>query len=424
MFITGGIFAAMDWQPMRSVLQGFYATKTLVEEATQERPKLLWPRVHTDNGVLVHDRDLSAGGLTLVQGILEGGPQLRLVDMNGTEIHRWEIDFFKAWDNPTHIMPPINVPKSWMHTHTQGFVAHPDGSVLVNIGGHGSVKISRCGDYQWTVDRMTHHSVTLAKDGGYWIPSHHPLDQVPDHLLPPGMSRARMVESLVGHVDNPYSTVLWVDASGKPGTEFMVLQAFVDAGLESMLFDGWRKRVMDPLHLNDIDEVTPALAARIDGVEPGDLLLSLRTLNTLAILDRDTGALNWHFRGPWVLQHDPDITPEGYIDIFNNRLELMALGEKGSQIVRFDPSTEETTILHPKGEEDRFYTFIMGSHQVLPNGNRLIVESISGRIIEVTPDGKLVWSYVMAYDEDFAALIEHAERVPADFFDVKDWTCG
>ena len=43
---------------------------------------------------------------------------------------------------------------------------------------------------------------------------------------------------------------------------------------------------------------------------------------------------------------------------------------------------------------------------------------------EVTPEGDIVWSYVLSYDATYAALIENAERVPEDFFTIDDWTCS
>ena len=60
----------------------------------------------------------------------------------------------------------------------------------------------------------------------------------------------------------------------------------------------------------------------------------------------------------------------------------------------------------------------MGSHQLLPDGNRLIVESTRGRVFEVTPRGAVVWEYIVPYDDEYASLIEDAKRVPADFFTV------
>jgi len=65
----------------------------------------------------------------------------------------------------------------------------------------------------------------------------------------------------------------------------------------------------------------------------------------------------------------------------------------------------------------------MGTHQRLINGNILITESVAGRVFEATPDGEVVWEYVLAYDAEDAALIEEAARVPEGYFDVKTWSC-
>ena len=66
---------------------------------------------------------------------------------------------------------------------------------------------------------------------------------------------------------------------------------------------------------------------------------------------------------------------------------------------------------------------MFGSHQLLPNGNRLIVESRAGRVFEINPAGDVVWGLASAYDDTYASLIATAERVDEDFFEVDDWTC-
>ena len=50
-----------------------------------------------------------------------------------------------------------------------------------------------------------------------------------------------------------------------------------------------------------------------------------------------------------------------------------------------------------------FYTHVMGGVERLSNGNTLIVESVNGRIFEVTPDCELVWDYI---NPDFEDLLE------------------
>lgn len=426
-FIVGGIYGSRDLQPIKFLADGFSATQLLIFELTQSRPLGLDKIEHQGSGVVAYDPDQAFDGLTLVQGILPGGPQVRLIDMDGNEIHRWKVDFFNIWDNPKHIVPAENVPTSDLNYHTMGFVAHRDGSLVAIVGDKGAVKLDRCGAVEWKLDRMVHHSVTLAADGGYWIPAHTPADQLDAELLPVGMSREDVLQKLanVEKGQNPDNTLLKIDRNGKIEKEFSVMHALFDAGLEAAIHDGRTADELDPVHLNDIEIVTPALAAKIAGVDSGDLLISLRNMSMLAILDQDDGSLKWHKRGPWVRQHDPDITPDGRIELFNNRsVELTSFFTEGSQILSFDPASNETEVLFPKGKKDRFSTWIMGAHQHLANGNRLIVESTKGRVFEVTASGDVVWSYVLGYDDEYAALMESAQRIPRNFFSAVDWQCN
>ena len=270
-FLTGGLFGAFGLQPVRFMSEGFLATRTLIIELTQTRPQALVPIVHPGSGVVTHDPGRTSAGLTLVQGLLPGGPQVRLIDMSGREIHRWNVDFFAAWNEPSHIVPAENIPKSPLHYHTQGFAVRPDGSILVIVGDKGAVNMDRCGEVLWTVDRMVHHSVTAAPDGGYWLPSHKPIDQIEDRMLPAGMSREAVTNAIIGTWHNPENTVLKIGSAGEPEQEFSVLKAVVDAGLEAVIHDARANNRTDPTHLNDIELVTLALAEKISGVEQGDL---------------------------------------------------------------------------------------------------------------------------------------------------------
>jgi hypothetical protein len=70
------------------------------------------------------------------------------------------------------------------------------------------------------------------------------------------------------------------------------------------------------------------------------------------------------------------------------------------------------------------YTEVRGGHQKLSNGNLLITETLAGRIIEVTPDGDIVWEYINRYDDDEVAWLSDAVRYPEGYFKVSDWSCN
>jgi hypothetical protein len=71
-----------------------------------------------------------------------------------------------------------------------------------------------------------------------------------------------------------------------------------------------------------------------------------------------------------------------------------------SYVLEVDPTTEEVVWVYDKG--DRFYSRFTANCQRLPNGNTLVLESLSRRLFEVTPEKELVWEHV---------LTDNAQRV-------------
>jgi arylsulfotransferase ASST len=52
--------------------------------------------------------------------------------------------------------------------------------------------------------------------------------------------------------------------------------------------------------------------------EAGDLLISLRTIDLVAVVDPDDYRVKWWSNGPWIGQHDPDFASDGTISVYNN----------------------------------------------------------------------------------------------------------
>ncbi|MBV7378100.1 arylsulfotransferase family protein [Maritimibacter dapengensis] len=422
-FMLGGLMSMFGAAPFPALHKGFVDTVQLVQELRQTRSALLAPSPYEGEGVVTHDPARAQRGLTLIQGIMPGGAQVKMIDMDGAEIHRWEIDYFDVYDAPTHVVPAGNLPKSKYHFHTQGFWPLPDGSLVANIGGVGTVRLDQCSNPVWATEKMAHHSITRTADGTFWVPGDISIYDTPDALLPAGVSRDEIAGMLVGTLKNYNNSLLLLNADGEVEREFSVLQSLMDAGLERELYASQQEILADPTHINDIEVVNAALADKIEGVAEGDLLVSIREMHMLAIFDQFDGHLKWHRQGTWVRQHDPDIMPDGTIEIFNNRARSVGDWVTNSQILSYDPATDETVVLHPQGEEDKFYSSIMGTHQRLENGNVLITETMAGRMFEATPDGAVVWDYRLPYDDEVASAFEAGARVPTDYFDITNWTC-
>jgi hypothetical protein len=382
--------------------------------------------IHKGQGVTLHERGRAFDGLTMMSGIFEEGVRLRLVNMEGRILRDWPVEFEKIWPNPAHIYPAEHVPDFRFGFQTFGFEAAPDGSVVTVVENLGLVKLDRCGKVMWTLDKRVHHNITHLGDGTYWVGAHRDSREVDLALDWPGRDpwTRKAPEFDASYED----LLLHVSGEGKVLREISVLKALLK-GVPWHLLHAVAAEFeppSDPTHLNDVEIVTPALAARVPGANAGDLLVSIRNLNMLAIISLETGDLVWYQVGPWVRQHDPDIEADGRISVFDNHDHMGWDYNKefgGSQVMLLDPKTGASEITWPKSDAVFFYTRFMGAHEAQPNGNMLITESAYGRVLEMAPDGALVWQYVQPIDPTHAALIPLARRFAPDYFEVTDWSC-
>ncbi len=137
---------------------------------------------------------------------------------------------------------------------------------------------------------------------------------------------------------------------------------------------------------------------RIEGLcEKGDLLLSLRSLDCIAIVDparSARGAVRWTWgAGQLEEQHDPSLLDDGRILVFDNGTR-----RKFSRVVEIDPRTGRIVWDYHDLGATPFYSSWGGGAQRLFNGNTLITESDDGRVFEVTREGEKVWVYLNPAD--------------------------
>ncbi len=144
----------------------------------------------------------------------------------------------------------------------------------------------------------------------------------------------------------------------------------------------------DWAHANTV-EVLPRtpLGERDARFREGNILFSLRSLDTIGIIDPERSEIVWAW-GPGVLdgQHQPTMLPGGNILVFDNGTF------RGHSIVReLDPASGEILWQYEDGEN--FFSPFRAGNQRLPNGNTLICECDAGRLFEVTPEKEIVWEY-------------------------------
>jgi len=144
----------------------------------------------------------------------------------------------------------------------------------------------------------------------------------------------------------------------------------------------------DMLHTNTIEIIRndiPGLCRK------GDLLISSRSINLIAILDPHKEELVWSWgQGELEGQHHPTLLENGNILVFDNGYKV----ERGySRVIELNPITKEIVWEYKADSPGEFYTAVGGSSQRLPNGNTLIAETEKGRSFEVTQKGEIVWDF-------------------------------
>ncbi len=127
----------------------------------------------------------------------------------------------------------------------------------------------------------------------------------------------------------------------------------------------------------------------------GDIMVSWRHNNLIAVIDKKTGKFKFEWQGTELgHQHDFQILENGNYMVFINQNPGPGVG---SRVLEFDPKTKETVWDYQGKPRYTFHSpFISGARR-LWSGNTLICEDMWGRIFEVTPDKELVWKYVSPY---------------------------
>ncbi|SCX81305.1 arylsulfotransferase family protein [Thiohalorhabdus denitrificans] len=417
-FVGGSLATVAEVFPAEYIRNAYRAANAFALKSTSQGSPYwsdLWMPTRTSKqGVVAHDPDRARQGLTLFTS--GHGPKAYLLDMDGEVVHSWERPFSEVWDDTSTVADPV--PDS--HTYFRKARVFPDGDLLaiyIGVGdtpwGYGMVRLDRDARVIWkNLDRF-HHDFAVAEDGRIFGLTHafrrEKLEEV-DHIKPPFLEDSLAVLSPEGETTKKISLVEAFNAS----EEYRRLL--------------WRipyYSLEDPLHTNGVDyldeEAAERLSRKVPEAAEGQVLLSFRELagGALALLDPETEEVVWALRGPWLSQHDPDILPNGNLLLFDNRGHF-GPGDR-SRIAEVDPSTGGVVWAFSGDEERPLESRIRGAQQPLDNGNILITESNGGRLLEITPDGEVVWEYVnprRAMDEDgksFTPVVSWGQRVTPEY---------
>jgi len=385
----------------------------------------LQPTRGQGNGVTVNKRP-DDGARILMVGFFDDENQARLINRDGSVVAKWSLNFFEHFPKPR--ARPCQI-KSPLYVDMHGALLTEKGELVVNYEYCGTVKLDHCGNLLWRLKEVTHHSLTRARAGGYWVLARE------EWLTAENRDRFPPFSSVTGTYKIFEDFILRISEDGEVLERVSVPQLLYDSGLEALLtatgeeFTTSGSARKELVHTNKVAELPDEISDRFPMFSAGDLLLSLRQLNLVLVIDGTTKRVKWHQTGPWLRQHDPEFMPDGRISIFNNNMYKTAYqgsytrpdAPRVTNIMAVDPVTGETEIIYGQRPGQELLSVIRGQHELLDDGGMLITEFDAGRVFEVDKNGDLLWEYVNQFDDDYVGEVTNSSLYDSDYFKV-DWS--
>ena len=413
---VAGYFKLFPHSQISMVLNHF--KNKAVNEA---HPSYLFKSLYNKSSVITHDKDKTSTGLVLISSYMpinnEWMPGIKLINNYGDTVFDWtkqNTPFFEQFQQS--------------QTYVHGSYVYPNGDIILNFEYSKLAKMNSCGEVIWQIDDYkTHHSVYKDSEGNFWIPA---LEDVKPK------NNQRYIKNHPG-IKKPFTheTVLKISPEGKVLKKISLMDAFYRNKESRALLWKYKKTRQhhgDIFHLNDVEILEPSMSEAYNHFSAGDLLVSLKYISTVAVLDQQ-GSIKWLSEGDFLEQHDADFEGDGNITVFNNNLDYSKNGEYlgGTKIQAINPNNNFIKDIYPPPLSEnttRFYSPEGGKHQLLSNGNRLLTEAQTGRVIEISNEGKIVWEWLNhRYDILDAVyvpeVLEASRYMQLSNDDIKQWAC-
>ena len=350
------------------------------------------------SGVLRHDAARAQAGYTLYTV----APDLsaHLIDMDGHEVHKWFVPQELAIPGAAHSFRTFF---GMLEPQIEGGYLYPNGDIILvyevkalDFPATPLVKLDKDSHIVWRSQIQSHHAIQVVDDKIYAL-----TGAVIKPEVKPG-ERPNLPPTAFG---GEHVSVL--NSEGKALHSHAIRDAIENAKNMRIFDEVLAGPPVDAIHSNSLDVLTEKNAHFIPGAKPGNVLLSLRNLDMLAVMDLEHDTIVWALRGSWRKQHDAKMLPNGHILLFDNEGGLMAYGR--SRVLEIDPATAGIVWSYDGKDGDPLSSGDnRGGAQRLSGGNTLIDESNAGRILEVTPDGSVAWEFVNPTQAD-----EHGRKLIA-----------
>ncbi|MEM7617155.1 MAG: arylsulfotransferase family protein [Pseudomonadota bacterium] len=341
-----------------------------------------------------------------------------LVDNQGDILHQWDYDFNKLRKNEhykqfkgkydynknrnplicvdSHLLPNGDVIKinseSYKHTFSYGS--------LVRLDKNSNVKWETNGNFHHEMEFMDeNHMLVLDVD---MERKYKHVDYASDYDI-------KFMDTIIKTININNGEII---------KEYSIFDAFLNSKFSDYLtvVTNPVKKVhqthnnkyhVDYLHVNDLIYVTKEKAASVDFLEEGDIFISFRHMDAVAVFRPSTNKIIWLKRGPWAKQHNIQLSDDGILGLIDNEGNVIITNNETGpiesqriRVVEYDLNNDTSEILYRDVLERSMESHFFSSYDKLSDGTLLVTSSEQSRIIQVDRSGKIIWELRGLTDRD------------------------
>lgn len=221
------------------------------------------------------------------------------------------------------------------------------------------------------------------------IPVHHDVELTPTGQLLTIMIEHRKIPKISTTLPVRDNLIAIASPDGNIQESYSIYDLMKSAPGIASIQEVKGEKEVDLIHANAIEWVRKNQRTDTDPIYSlSNILFCSRHQDTVGIMDWPRKKLLWAWgQGEVSGPHDATMLQNGNILLFDN-----GLARGWSRVIELDPLSKKIVWEYKTGDKD-FFSTARGSNQRLPNGNTLISQSDSGRAIEVTKAGDIVWEF-------------------------------
>lgn len=386
LFLAGGISTYFKYFPYSWIDEAVTAKNALIKQN-----KIIEKQLREENATnkssyrVIINKNKSDPSYILLTGFTMR--RALLIDTSGKKIHQWQYGTIQG--------------TYWRDLH-----AFPNGDLLVvrendskTPHGQSLIKLDKNSKLMWEYKAHVHHAIHVQPNNNILILEHRFSDNLGE------VTNVKLGSKYL----SDYAVTLSQD--GKKIYEISILDAILKSPYKEWLINTRKnKEEWDITHTNSITSLNKKMAAAFPMFNAGDILISIRSLNAIAVIDPKTNEIKWAKKFIWKMQHDAEFLNDGSIMLFDN----IGKSKNESRILKYFPENNAIQIVYAGSKQKPFKSYVMGAQQLLENGNILVTESTARRVLEINPKTKnILWKLKSHKKKRF---ISPAHKYSPDYF--------